>query len=316
MPSLTQLEYLVAVDDLRHFGRAAQKCHVSQPTLSMQLQKLEEELDLIVFDRTKKPILPTQRGTQVIEQARVVLKEHRKFLSIGTKKDGEISGDFTLAIIPTLSPSIIPLFLDSFATQYPKVNLKIQEMQTEDIIKALKDDHIDAACLVTPLQEDSLIERVLFYEPFSLYVSDNHPLQKKKAIRDQDLKNIQLWLLSEGHCMRNQMTKICSMRKERSVFDHVSFESGSLETLKNLVKKGKGCTLLPYLAIQDLGKKERDNRVRDFKGKTPSREISIVHSRTFLKEEIINALEATILKLLPKELKSLKNQSLEIIGIN
>ncbi len=315
MPTITQLEYLIAVDKEKHFRRAAMECHISQPSLSNQIQKLEDELGVIIFDRSKKPIMATEVGLAVIAQAQITLNEHRKIIAIATEGGKEPRGIFNLAVIPTLAPYVIPLFVGEFSRKYPKVKLKIYEHKTEDIIKLLVNDEVDAGLLVTPLDDERIIERHLFYEPFYVYVSQDHALSKKKNISEEQLDISGLWILEEGHCFRNQVLKVCSLDKSTSVLPNVEFTSGNLETLKNLVKKNSGFTLLPELAALDLSNDENRKYLRKFKKPSPTREVSLVHSRSFLKENIIQALEDEVLKNLPRKIKSLKRQDIEIIDI-
>ncbi len=315
MPTITQLEYIIALDKEKHFARAAEVCHVSQPSLSAQIQKLEEELGVIIFDRSKKPIIPTEIGLEIIQQAKLILKEHKKLSDLATIKGSEPRGDFHLGVIPTLAPYVIPLFVNQFSKLYPKVNLKINEYKTSEIIQLLIRDEIDAGLLVTPLRDERLIERHLFFEPFYAYVSEKHPLSKKKMITEFDLDKKDLWLLEEGHCFREQMLKVCSLDKKGSVLPNVEFASGNLETLKNLVKKSSGYTLLPDLAASDLSEEEFKKYIRKFKRPEPTREVSLVYSRSFLKESIISALEKVILSQLPQRIKSLKKSSIEVIDI-
>lgn len=314
--TLTQLEYVVAVDKFRHFGKAAKSCFVTQPTLSMQLQKLEEELDLIIFDRSKNPIVPTLEGKLVIEQAKIVIKEHRKVAEIAQVSKNQVKGDFRLAVIPTLSPYVIPLFLKSFSENYPDVNLIIEECKTEDIITLLQSDKIDAGLLVTPLHDDTLIERVLFYEPFYLFVSPDHPLATKPEIHESDLSSEEIWLLHEGHCFRDQVLKLCQRKRPGTgTLPNVRFESGNLETIQNVILKNSGYTLLPHIAVNNLSPARRKH-VRELNIKpVPTREISIVHSRTFLKEKIIDAIQQEIINNAPKELKSLRGKDVGIVEI-
>lgn len=197
MPTLTQLEYTIAVHKHKHFARAAHECHVSQPSLSAQIQKVEEEMDLIIFDRSKKPILTTERGEKFIEQAKVVLREHKKLFHI-TSHNGELTGHFHLGVIPTLSAYIIPLFIESFSKKHPKVQLTVSEYKTEDIVKMLYDDELDGGLLVTPLHDDKIIERSLFFEPFYVFASDHHELAGRKFVRDDELDGNSVWLLNEG----------------------------------------------------------------------------------------------------------------------
>lgn len=315
MPTITQLEYLIAVDKEKHFGRAALECHVSQPSLSIQIQKLEEELDVIIFDRSKKPILTTEVGQSIIDQARVVLREYKMIKNIAEEGASEPRGSFSLAVIPTLAPYLIPLFVGEFSKAHPRVKLQIHEYKTEDIIKKLINDEIDAGLLVTPLKDERIIERHLFFDDFYAYVSIDHPLSKKKIISHEDLKADELWILEEGHCFRNQVLNICSHHNKKLVLPNVEFTSGNLETLKNLVRKNNGFTLLPKLSLLDTSKKEYDTYVKKIKKPIPSREVSLVHSRSFLKESIISSLEEIIIGRLPKSIKSLKRKDIEIVDI-
>ena len=314
MATLTQLEYLVAVDRLRHFGKAAKACHVSQPTLSMQLQKLEEEYGMTFFDRSKQPILPTQEGLAVIEQAKSVLREVGKLDHICRNRKNEPSGDFRLALIPTIAPYLLPLFLGAFADAYPEVKLSIEEMTTENIIQALEQDRIDAGILATPLQIESLVEKPLYYEPFSLYVSEKHPLSRLDTINEEKLDAKDLWLLSEGHCLRNQIVRICSLRGKTGIFPNVKFESGSLETVIHLVEQGHGYTLLPLLATRSLARTRRE-QLKPFSKPVPSREVSLVYRRTQYKQPILEALAAQVQAALPDDLPKEKLKGIEVVRI-
>lgn len=316
MASITQFEYVIAVDRFRHFKKAAAFCHVSQPTLSAQLQKLEEELELVIFDRSKKPILPTEQGKLIINQAKSVIREYQKLIDISQTKKGQLTGTFYLGVIPTLAPYLIPLFLKDFSQNFPQVELVIEEYKTQDIIQLLAQDRLDGAILVTPLKEDQLIEKTLFYEPFSLYISPDHPLNQQKRITETELNNVDMWLLEDGHCFKNQTLKICHTEAlSNHPLPNIKFSSGNLETLKKLVRDQGGYTLLPYLATIDLEAKNQSQYLRQFQSPYPSREVSLVYSRSFLKEDIINALETCILKNIPQKLISYKKQSLQVIPI-
>lgn len=315
MATITQLEYLRTVDKVGHFGRAAKECNVSQPTLSIQIQKLEKELDVIIFDRTKKPIIATEVGREILVQVNLILKEHKKLYHLATLSSAELKGDFHLAVIPTLTAHLIPMFVVEFSKKYPKVNLKINEYKTEDIIKLLVDDEIDAGLLVTPLEDKRLLERHLFFEPFYAYISQEHSLSKKKQVSEADLNLDGLWLLEEGHCFREQVLTVCNKDNKKSVLNNVEFSSGNLETLKNLVKKNCSYTLLPELAVNNLPSQELSTYVRKFKKPAPTREVSLVYSRSFLKVGIINALEELIVKQLPSKIKSLKRRDIEVLDM-
>lgn len=314
MPSLTQFEYLIAVDDLKSFSRAAKRCNVSQPSLSAQVQKVEEELDIIIFDRSKKPILTTQKGARVIQQAQSLLIEYKKVLDI--KNDsGQLSGEFHLAVIPSLAPNIVPLFVQSFSKKYPGVTLSISEYKTETIVESLYDDKIDGGLLVTPLNDDRIIERNLFYERFLVYASTDHSLTKKRLISEDDLDANSVWLLEEGHCFRDQVIRVCSINRRRNVLENIKFASGSLETLINLIRKGDGYTLLPELATANLPAHEKAENLRKFRKPIPTREVSLVHSRSFLKQDIVDALQGEILKSLPQTVRSLKRDGITIVDL-
>jgi LysR family hydrogen peroxide-inducible transcriptional activator len=314
MPTLSQLEYIVSLSKFKHFGRAAEHCHISQPSLSTQIQKVEEELGLIIFDRSKKPIMETDQGKKVIAQAKKVISEHEKIFSI-VHEGRDVAGKFHLGVIPTLSAYIIPLFVESFAKKYPKVELRISEYKTEEIIAKLYDDELDGGLLVTPLYDSKIIERSLFFEPFYAYVSPNHKFSKRKSLKDDELDAEDLWLLNEGHCFRNQVLNLCSMKADSRVLPNVEFESGSLETLKNLIRQGRGYTLLPYLASKSLDQKEKEVMLKKFQKPIPTREVSLVHSRDFLKEEIINAIVDEIVHNIPDELMSLKKGNIQVVDI-
>lgn len=313
--TITQLEYILAVDKHRHFGKAAKACSVTQPTLSMQLQKAEEELGVVIFDRSKNPILATNEGEKIIEQARLVLREYKKIFSIIDANKDEVIGDFRLGVIPTLAPYVIPLFAGEFVRRYPDVNLTIEEFKTEEIIELLNRDEIDAGLLVTPIQGETFIERVLFHEPFSVFASTGHHLLKKNKVKDKDLDASDVWLLNEGHCFRQQVLNLCKVSKGLGNHDNLRFESGNLETLKNMVLNNNGYTLLPHLAVLNLSEKDLTH-VRDFQAPIPTREVSLVHNRIFLKEKIITALEDVIVEHIPESLSSLKKKNIEIISID
>lgn len=314
MPSLTQLEYLVAVDRLRHFGKAAKACHVSQPTLSMQLQKLEEEYGLTFFDRSKQPILPTNEGKALIEQAKAVLREAGKLDFLSRNRKAGPTGEFRLALIPTIAPYLLPLFLGPFALRYPGVKLFVEEMTTQNIIDALENDRIDAGILATPLDGESLVERPLYYEPFWVYAHKSHPLSRQNQINEDKLDAKDIWLLSEGHCLRNQIVRICSLRGRPGIFPNVQLESGSLETVMHLVEQGHGYTLLPYLATK-APRISKQTTLKPFSKPVPSREVSLVSRRNQFKHPIMEALAEEILKSLPSELPREKSKAIEIVRI-
>jgi LysR family hydrogen peroxide-inducible transcriptional activator len=314
MPTLTQLEYLVAVDQHRHFGKAARSCHVSQPTLSMQLKKLEDEYGVTLFDRNKKPILPTREGSLIIEQARTVLREVGRLNHLLSQQPGKVSGEFKLGLIPTIAPDLLPLFLGKFAGKYPELRIHIQELTTERMIEALLADQLDAGILATPLRVDDLEERPLYYEPFELFVHVRHPLAKVSHLSEEKLDAKDLWLLEEGHCLRNQIVKVCSLRGKPGIFPNVQFESGTLRTLIHLVEQGHGYTLLPWLTARSLAP-SRHTVIRPFGKPVPTREVSLVSRRSHYQRAILEALQKEIRAALPTDLPTEKSRKIEVIGI-
>ncbi len=301
--NLQQLEYIVAVDTHRHFVKAADSCFVTQATLSMMIKKLEEELGVKIFDRSKVPVIPTDVGKAIIDQARIVLKEAKQLEQVVQQQKGQLSGDLRMAIIPTLAPFLLPLFLPRFLAQYPQVKLHISEMNTELIIKQLESQQLDAAILATPLKRPTLNEQPLFYEQFVVYASPGSKLMKKKYVLASDIDVNKLWLLEEGHCLRNQALNLCELKKQEHEGFQLDYEAGSIETLKKLVAINEGSTIIPELALQDMPEAELDC-IRFFKPPAPVREISLVTYRHFVKERLLDILRQTILESLPSTIST------------
>ncbi|MBA9076665.1 MULTISPECIES: hydrogen peroxide-inducible genes activator [Rufibacter] len=298
--TLTQLEYLLAVDTYRHFATAAEKCFVTQPTLSMQLQKLEDELGVQVFDRSRVPVRPTELGKDVIAQARIAVAEFKKIEElVQVQRDG-IAGELRLGVIPTLAPYLVPLFITDFIQKYPKVHVSIQEMVTTSIVEKLKLELLDVGLLVTPLHDKTILEIPLFYEAFVGYLHPDHPLSRQEKITSESIDPSDLWLLNDGHCFRSQVLQLCNRAKNtRNV--HLDYESGSLETLKRIVETQSGMTLLPELSVQELPQ-DRKAMVRPFAEPQPLREVSLVVHRSFLKKKMIESLRDEIVAHVPKDL--------------
>lgn len=310
--TLSQLSYIVAVANHRNFGAAADASHVTQPTLSMQIQKLEEELGVVLFDRSAQPIRLTPIGEQIIAQSRLVLAEAQKIHSLTQAEKSDVRGAISIGVIPTLAPYVLPLFIKSFSEHFPHAQITIEELQTQQIIERMKADSLDVGLLVTPLHQTHLVEHVLFYEPFQLYVSPSHPLYGEKKINEGDLSSKDVWLLSEGHCFRDQAIALCGDNKKRAsrgkaTKDSISlkFESGNLETLKKMVDQSSGFTLLPLLAANEVSG-ERRKQLKDFQTPVPTREVSLVHSRIYKKLAVVDALIDAIRKALPPELLKLR----------
>lgn len=290
--TITQLYYVLAVAENQNFTKAAEKCFVTQPTLSMQIQKLEEELDIQIFDRSKKPIELTDVGRKIVIQARNIVNESYRIQDIVDQQKGFIGGEFKLGIIPTIMPTVLPLFLRNFIKKYPKIKLKIEELTTEDIISKLKDGHLDAAIAATPLEDDTIKERVLFFEPFVAYIPNNHRLHNNKKIDVSDLDLNDMLLLEDGHCFRDGVLNLCKAFKDNSD-EKFQLESGSIETLIKLSNEGLGMTLLPYLHTLELNEKEKVN-LHYFNEPSPAREVSLIYHKSELKMQIIEALQDVI----------------------
>src|SRR6201996_4665701 len=305
--TLVQFEYAVAVDTYRSFVGAAEKCFVTQPTLSMQVQKLEDTLGVKLFDRSKQPVTPTEIGIEIIAQARILLSESEKIKEIVSDRQRELAGELRVGIIPTVSPYILPKILHGFIEKYPQVKLIVWEQTTEQIIQQLKLGTIDCGLLSTPLHESSLKEIPVFYENFVAYVSKGSTLSKRKTISPDDIDMEEIWVLNEGHCMREQVLNICQRRKSTQGFQHFEYNTGSVETLKRMVDQNNGATILPELALADMTEKQMD-KVRYFKSPEPAREVSIVIQRNFLKRRMIEALKNEILEFVPKRMKNKKKK--------
>ena len=290
--TITQLQYVLAVAEYKNFTLAAQKCFVTQPTLSMQIQKVEEELNVKLFDRSKKPIKLTDIGLKIVNQAKNIVIEADRIIDIVQQEKGFIGGEFRLGIIPTIMPTLLPMFLKNFINKYPKIKLIIEEFNTDELIFKLNNGHLDAAIAATPLNEPKIKEIVLYFEPFVAYVPQNSSNLNKKEILVEDLNLNELLLLQDGHCFRESVLNLC---KNNSVNDinHFQIQSGSFETLIKLADEGLGVTLLPYLHTLNLNDADKA-KLRNFAEPKPAREVSLIYPKTELKIHIIEALRNTI----------------------
>jgi LysR family transcriptional regulator, hydrogen peroxide-inducible genes activator len=306
--TLVQLEYIIAVDTWRHFATAAGHCFVTQPTLSMQIQKLEEELDIKLFDRSKQPVVPTEAGAAIIEQARTILSERDALLETVQNKKGVLAGELRIGIIPTLAPYLLPLFIQSLTKKYPAVRLVVHEMMTELIISRLREGKIDAGILVTPLQEVGINEYVLFYEEMMAYVSKQNAVYEKTYILPQDIDPNKLWLLEEGHCFRSQIVNLCELKKMSRESSHFDYEAGSIETLRRMVEMNDGITIIPELATLDMPLRQTQ-LIRHFKKPSPMREVSLVVHRNLVKKRLIDVLRQEILAAVPEKIRKNKTQN-------
>ncbi|WMX16495.1 MULTISPECIES: hydrogen peroxide-inducible genes activator [unclassified Aureispira] len=301
MPTITQLEYIVAVDRERHFGLAAKKCFVTQPTLSAQIKKAEELLGVLIFDRSKQPILPTDIGEKIIQQARVVLREHQRLEQIIADFQNDISGQLRIGVLPTIAPYLLPFFVGNFTRKYPKINLLIKERTSKQIIEDLQNDLLDVGLMITPLKEDAIKERPLFYEEIQLYVHPEHHFSKNGRIAPSLLNKGNMWMLSQGHCFRNQVVNLCALQQQGGFNNNLPFqyEGGSLEALQRLVDKEGGFTLLPELATLNSGQ-----NVRSLQAPVPLREVSLVYIRNYAKIKLLELLEQQIIATIPTHMLS------------
>lgn len=309
--TIVQLGYVVAVDNLRHFAEAADHCHVTQPTLSMQLYKLEQEIGVKLFDRSKQPVVPTEGGKEFIAQARKILAEVDVLQNIVEQRHGTHTGELKVGIIPTLAPYLLPLFVKSFSQKYPKVKLTVNELTTEAIIARLREGRLDVAILVTPLNEKGITEQVLFYEKLVAYVSKKNSLYKKHYLLSKDIDPRKLWLLEEGHCFRSQIMNLCELQKVGRQGSFFEYEAGSIETLRRMVELNDGITILPELATMDL-RSSQLQLLRQFRQPSPMREVSLVVHRDFVKKKLVEIFKKEIIASIPDKIKKNKGEVIPV----
>ena len=268
--TLQQLEYIIALDKTRHFVRAAEMCGVTQPTLSAMIQKLEDELDCRIFDRSSHPIVPTEVGAMILQQAQVVMfNVHQLRENVLTQK-GSVAGSLSLAIIPTVAPYLLPELITLFRRDYVDISLKISEMRTETIIEKLHSAEIDMAILSTPLDDPKILEVPLYYEKFVAYISPNEPLYLQDEVSTNDLQLDHLWVLEEGHCLRNQVFNFCKNKTHSAIY-----EAGSIDTLVKIVERNGGYTVIPELHINLLTDVQKQH-LRKIVRPEATREIALV----------------------------------------
>ena len=301
--TLQQFEYIVALEKFRHFTKAAEHCNVTQPTLSAMIQKLEDELDVKIFDRSQQPIAPTAAGLLVIKQAKEALVQAEHIKNIVQEQKQEVAGKFTLGILPTIAPYLLPRFISVLMKKYPKLELRIAELKTHEIKRALLNGDIDAGVLadIEDLEEYNISH--LFYEQYMAYVSKSCPLYEKQLVKSSDLQNHQLWLLDEGHCFRDQMVKYCQIKSAQD--SQMTYSLGSIETFMRMVESGKGMTFVPELAIDQMSDAQKE-LVRPFAIPTPARHIVMLTDKTFIRQSLINAVQADIQASIPKSMLKLK----------
>jgi LysR family transcriptional regulator, hydrogen peroxide-inducible genes activator len=293
--TLVQLQYVLAVAEFKNFTIAADKSFVTQPTLSMQIQKLEKELNIEIFDRTSHPIKITQIGEKIVAQAKTILMEANRMKHLVNEEKGLLEGDFVIGVIPTILPSLVPLFYKTFQKNNPKSNLIIKELQTDKIVKGIKDGSLDFGIVVSPLYEDQIMEKPLYYEPLVAYVPPMHRLSGSDKILESDLDTADLLILQEGHCFRNNVLALCDASKLKQ--RPIKLESGSFDALMKLANDGYGMTLLPSLVADDLPEDYRKN-VKHFESPVPTREVSLIYHQSQLRDSFEKELVNTIQSIL------------------
>ena len=301
--TLQQLEYILAVNQFRHFAKAAEYCRVTQPTLSAMIQKLEEELDTRIFDRSQQPVCPTPVGIHIIEQAQNILVQANRIKNIIEEEKHSLTGIFKLGILPTVAPSLLPRFFPQLMKKYPDLDIRVVEMKTNDIKKALQTGEIDAGIVASLAGMEELQQTPLFYEQFFAYVSREDALFNNEVIRTSDLNGEQLWLLDEGHCFRDQLVRFCQMKSARA--SQLAYHLGSMETFMRMVESGKGVTFIPELAVLQLGDAQKE-LVRSFAIPCPTRQVVLLTNKNFIRHTLLEVLVKEIKLSVPKEMLSLK----------
>lgn len=301
--TLQQLEYILAVNQFRHFAKAAEYCRVTQPTLSAMIQKLEEELDTRIFDRSQQPVCPTPVGIHIIEQAQNILVQANRIKNIIEEEKHSLTGTFKLGILPTVAPYLLPRFFPQLMKKYPDLDIRVVEMKTNDIKKALQTGEIDAGIVASLAGMEELQQTPLFYEQFFAYVSREDALFNNEVIRTSDLNGEQLWLLDEGHCFRDQLVRFCQMKSARA--SQLAYHLGSMETFMRMVESGKGVTFIPELAVQQLGDAQKE-LVRSFAIPCPTRQVVLLTNKNFIRHTLLEVLVKEIKLSVPKEMLSLK----------
>ena len=301
--TLQQLEYIIAVDECRHFARAAEQCRVTQPTLSAMIQKLEDELAVRIFDRNRQPISPTAVGEVVIRQARETLRQSKAIHEMVLEEKASMGGVFRLGILPTIAPYLLPRFFPQLMDKYRTLDIQVAEMRTKDIKQALAEGKLDAGILAQIDGLEEFNQTPLFYEQYFAYVSKESNLFGKNVVRTSDLASEQLWLLDEGHCFRDQMLRFCQLQSAK--VSQLAYRLGSMETFMRMVESGKGTTFIPELAVEQLSEGQR-KLVHPFAVPIPTRQLVMITNKTFVRDTLLKALAEDIRQSVPKTMLTLK----------
>lgn len=302
--NLQQLEYILAVDEFRHFAKAAEHCNVTQPTLSAMIQKLEDELNAKLFDRAVQPVEPTLTGRKVIEQAKIALRQTNLIKDIVKEEARSLSGVFRLGVLPTIAPYLLPRFFPDMMEEYPSLDIRVTEMKTRECLKALQAGELEAVLIAGAAEGEHFHSIPLYYESFLGYVSKHNALFKKEMIRSSEVSGEQLWLLDEGHCFRDQLMRFCQLESAQSC--QIAYRLGSMETFMRMVESGKGITFIPELAVLQLHE-EQKRLVRPFAMPRPTRRIYLVTRTDFIRHALLNMLTEKIKSCVPKEMLTLQN---------
>ena len=302
--TLQQLEYIVAVYRTRHFVKAAEACGVTQPTLSAMIQKLEAELDVKLFERSSQQVMPTAIGKVVVEQAWKVLNRARKLKDIVAEEKKALTGTFRLGILPTIAPYLLPRFFPRLMRENSSLEIRVVEMKTAEIRRAIDRGEIDAAVMVDTGDLDDYALTTLFYEQFLAYVSPSDQLSAKKSIKTSDLSNELLWLLDEGHCFRDQLVKYCQLKAAKT--SQSAYSLGSIETFMRIVENGQGVTFIPELATMQLTPTQKE-LVRPFAIPIPTREVVMATSKAFVRQSLLDMIVGQIRNSVPEKMLKLNN---------
>lgn len=302
--TITQLEYIVALDDLKSFSKAADFCCVTQPSLSMQIQKLESELNIVIFNRKDKPLKATIQGQEIIRQARVILKETATLKDLSKGWSNQVSGNVSIGVIPTIAPYLMPRFLSGFQQKFPDLHINISETTTANIVKEIKEGKVDIGILVTPLG-DQLVEKHLYYE--ELYLYSNLRLNSGKICQSVEPEN--LWLLEEGHCLSSQINSICNLKSGQTLSPRITYQTGSLETIVRIAEDAGGQTIIPEMLYDFLDSNKQDH-VFPLPFPKPVREVSLVYSPSYARKGIIQALHNEILSVVPESWRELNERNI------
>lgn len=300
MITIVQLEYVVAVDKFRNFARASEHCFVTQPTLSMQIKKLEYELGIQIFDRSVTPVVSTKIGKKFIKQAKVILSESERIEDLVKSFHNDFTGELHIGIIPTLGPYLLPLFAGTLKRHHPEVNLSISEMVTDEIIENLKSGNLDAGVLVTPYGDKKIIEQPVFYEEMFVYAHKDHPYLKKETVSSSEIDNHDIWLLGDSHCFRSQVINLCGIDKNQRHNLPFNLEGGTLDTLLRIINREGGFTIIPELFANSLKESGNGNQIRPFSDKKPLREVSVCYLSQYPKRRLIDLLIEEIKIAVPK----------------